>query len=288
MERANAKCARALVVSDIRALGRRTCIARRAEHAKARATAGRAGAPAKGDATMPAMNPSDEELWEACRRLMSDWEPYGERRWHGRREARPDCDSCKWFTELFRAAPDWGVCCNKESPRSGLLTNTLQGCWEHQPGKERRYQAVRPARCDFMWRFEEFLREQAADYIKTQVHLANDPSPTDEPPDTTDEDIRETKLFFVVRRLVKHADEDFSRPAFARMVASARKDTRRYWEFACCFWSRALAVDISEIDLPENTRALEEKFWTVVDATISKALKGRGSGPAENNRKRAG
>jgi hypothetical protein len=138
-----------------------------------------------------------------------------------------------------------------------------------------------------MRRFEAFLREQAADFIKAEVHRANDPSPSEETPSHTPEDIRETPLFFVVRRLLKHADEDVSRPAFARMVASARKDTRRYWEFARCFWSRALGVDISEINLPENTRALEEKFWKVVDATISEALGGRGSEPARKKRARA-
>ena len=37
---------------------------------------------------MEAGNPSDEELWEACRRLLADWEPLGQRRWHGRREDR--------------------------------------------------------------------------------------------------------------------------------------------------------------------------------------------------------
>jgi hypothetical protein len=139
-----------------------------------------------------------------------------------------------------------------------------------------------------MRRFEAFLREQAADFIKAEVHRANDPSPSEEPPVTTPEDIRETPLFFVVRRLLKHANQDFSPPAIAKMVASARKDTRRFWEFACCFWSRALGVDISEIDLPENTRALEEKFWKVVDATISEVLGRRGSGPARKKRTRAG
>ena len=139
-----------------------------------------------------------------------------------------------------------------------------------------------------MRRFEAFLREQAADFIKAEVHRANDPSPDEEPPDATAEDIRETKLFWVVRRLLKHVDEDFSRPAFARMVASARKDTRRFWEFARCYWSRSLGTDINEIDLPVNTRALEEKFWKVVDATISEVLGGRGSGPARKKRTRAG
>ena len=124
---------------------------------------------------MEAGNPSDEELWEACRKLLSDWEPHGQRRWHGRREDRPDCDSCRWFAELFRTSPDWGTCANPESERAGLLTNREQGCWQHEPGKERRYQAARPARCDFMRGFEAFLREQAAAFIKAEVHRANDP-----------------------------------------------------------------------------------------------------------------
>jgi hypothetical protein len=72
------------------------------------------------------------------------------------------------------------------------------------------------------------------------------------------------------------------------MAARARKDTRRYWEFARCYWSRTLGVDISEINLPVNTWDLEEKFWRRVDATISEALEGRGSGPAKKRRRRAG
>ena len=237
---------------------------------------------------MEAGNPSDEQLWEVCRKLQSDWEPHGQRKWHGKREARPDCDTCRWFAELFHSSPDWGTCSNPDSERSGLLTYREQGCWQHQPEKERRYQFIPSARCEFMRRFEKFLREQAADFIKAEVHRANDPCPDEEPPSPTPEDIREPPLFFVVRRLLKHANQDFSRRAFAKVVASARKDTRRYWEFACCFWSRALGVDISEIDLPENTRALEEKFWKVVDAAISEALGGRGPGPARKKRTRAG
>jgi hypothetical protein len=135
--------------------------------------------------------------------------------------------------------------------------------------------------------FEAFLREQAADFIKDQVRRANGPSPDAEPPAAAPEDIRETPLFFVVRRLLKHAAEDFSRPAFARMVAGARKDSRRYWEFACCFWSKAQEVDISEIDLPINAWELEEKFWSRVDATIAEALRERGSRPAKKRHRKA-
>jgi hypothetical protein len=153
---------------------------------------------------------------------------------------------------------------------------------------ERRYQAVRPARCDFIRGFEAFLREQAASFIKEEVRKANDPLPDRDPTSPPPEAVRETSLSVVVRRLLRHADEDFRRPAFDGMAANARKDTRRYWEFARCYWSRRLGVDISEIDLPLNTWKLEEEFWRRVDATIREALEGRGSGPAKVKRKGAG
>src|SRR5208337_510770 len=122
---------------------------------------------------MEAGNPSDEELWEACRKLPSDWEPHGERKWLGRREDRPDCATCYWFVELFRTWPDWGACANPESARAGLLTFREQGCWQHQAEKEGRYQATRPARCDFIRGFEKFLRERAADFIRGEVRKTN-------------------------------------------------------------------------------------------------------------------
>jgi hypothetical protein len=135
--------------------------------------------------------------------------------------------------------------------------------------------------------FEKFLREQAADFIREEVRKANDPSPDEEPPAPTPENIRETPLFVVLRRLLRHADEDFRRPALDVMAASARKHTRRYWEFARCYWARTVGEDISEIRLPENMRELEDGFWRRVDDTISETLRGRGSRPAKNKRKRA-
>jgi hypothetical protein len=72
------------------------------------------------------------------------------------------------------------------------------------------------------------------------------------------------------------------------MAARARKDAKRYWEFARCYWARTVGEKISEIRLPENMRELEEEFWGRVDAAISEALEGRGSRPTERKRKRAG
>ena len=236
---------------------------------------------------MQAGNPSDE-LWDICLTIPSDWEPHGQRKFHGRREDRPDCDTCRWFVELFRTGPDWGVCTNPESPRRGALTFREQGCWQYEPEKERRYLAVRPSRCDFMRGFENFLREQAAEFIKKEVRRANDPFPEDEPPAATPETIRETALVAIIRHLLKHADEDFRRPAFHAMASRARNDTKRCWESARRFWSKDTGVEMSAIRLPENMREMENEFWQRVDAAINEALGGRGPGPTTNKRKRAG
>jgi hypothetical protein len=153
---------------------------------------------------------------------------------------------------------------------------------------ERRYQAVRPARCDFMRGFEAFLREQAASFIKEEVRKANDPLPDQDPTSPTPEAVRETSLSVVVHRLLRHADEDFRRTAFDGMAARARKDTRRYWEFARCYWARNVGEDMSQIRLPENMRELEGEFWRRVDATIAEVLRGRESKAVKTKRARAG
>jgi hypothetical protein len=136
--------------------------------------------------------------------------------------------------------------------------------------------------------FEAFLRELAADFIKQEVRRANDPLPDEEPPAPTPEQIRETPLFMVIRRLLRHADEDFTRPAFDAMTARARRDTRPYWEFARCRRARNMGVAISEINLPDDAWELEEKFWMRVDAAITEALKGRRRRPSKKRRGRAG
>lgn len=66
-------------------------------------------------------------LHSICRHLPTDFEPYGERVRTG-----PDCSyGCRHFLNLpGELAYDWGVCLNRRSPRSGLLTFEHQGC-EH-------------------------------------------------------------------------------------------------------------------------------------------------------------
>jgi hypothetical protein len=169
-----------------------------------------------------------------------------------------------------------GACANQESERAGLLTYREQGCWQHEPVKERRFQATRPARCDFMRGFEAFLREQAASFIKEEVRKANDPLPEDGPPTPSPEGIRKSPLFIILRRLLRHADEDFRCPALEGMAARARKDTRRHWEFARRHWARTVGEDVPEIRLPENVRELEEECWGRVNAIIREAPGERG------------
>ncbi|NOH03384.1 MAG: hypothetical protein HND47_16185 [Chloroflexi bacterium] len=67
-----------------------------------------------------------EHLHSICRRLPSDFQPYGERE----RNGGPDCSvGCKHFLQLpGDLGMDWGVCLNPASPRAGLLTFEHQGC----------------------------------------------------------------------------------------------------------------------------------------------------------------
>jgi hypothetical protein len=72
-----------------------------------------------------------EELWAVCKKLPSDFEPYGER---SREIGGPDCScGCTLYHVLIGAAGwDWGVCVNPRSPRQGLLTFEHQGCLHYQ------------------------------------------------------------------------------------------------------------------------------------------------------------
>jgi len=72
-----------------------------------------------------------QQLWQICKRLPADFEPYGTQE----RVNFNDCSSgCKWYHTLSgKAAKDWGICGNPASPRVGLLTFEHQGCPEFEP-----------------------------------------------------------------------------------------------------------------------------------------------------------
>jgi hypothetical protein len=86
---------------------------------------------------MEVSDATDEQLWRVCRKLPSDFEPYGERKWGGKRHEKPDCSICRCFHPLLRPGQlDWGTCANPHSPRAGLLTFWEQGCEQFEPEKE--------------------------------------------------------------------------------------------------------------------------------------------------------
>lgn len=68
-----------------------------------------------------------DQLWEVCKNLPSDYEPWGER---SNDERGDDCScGCKWYHVLNGSeGADWGVCFNPKSPRAGFLTFEHQGC----------------------------------------------------------------------------------------------------------------------------------------------------------------
>lgn len=74
-----------------------------------------------------------EQLHALCRRLPSDFKPYGDREREGN-----DCSfGCRHFFKLLgELGFDWGVCLNSRSPRAGLLTFEHQGCEMYEFGAE--------------------------------------------------------------------------------------------------------------------------------------------------------
>ncbi|HEY2950949.1 MAG TPA: hypothetical protein VGK40_00115, partial [Verrucomicrobiae bacterium] len=79
------------------------------------------------------MSSMHDHLWMLCRKLPSDFAPWGER---DRDTAEPwqDCScGCIHFVKLAGdLGNDWGICSNPKSPRAGLLTFEHQGCLEFQ------------------------------------------------------------------------------------------------------------------------------------------------------------
>ena len=76
-------------------------------------------------------------LWTLCRKLPSDFAPYGER---DRDTSDPcaDCScGCRHYIPLAgELGNDWGVCANPKSPRAGLLTFEHQGCPQFEGEEE--------------------------------------------------------------------------------------------------------------------------------------------------------
>lgn len=75
------------------------------------------------------MSELHELLWTLCRKLPTDFTPYGARD-RDTVEQCADCScGCVHFVPLVgELGNDWGICANPKSPRAGLLTFEHQGC----------------------------------------------------------------------------------------------------------------------------------------------------------------
>jgi hypothetical protein len=102
--------------------------------------------PPRHNATMEKQTPHPhpenlhQKVWDACRKLPEDYEPYGQSSredgdiWHS------DCScGCRFYLPLEgKLGFDWGVCRNPASHRCGLLTFEHQGCvhFEQEPDEQ--------------------------------------------------------------------------------------------------------------------------------------------------------
>lgn len=123
---------------------------------------------------MEVSDASDDQLWQACRKLPSDFEPYGERKWEGKPRGKHDCGTCRWFQPLLRPGKlDWGACANPHSPRAGLLTFWEQGCERFEQERESGTGDTRRSRSEFKNRIEDILRQAFAAFTKGEVAKSN-------------------------------------------------------------------------------------------------------------------
>jgi hypothetical protein len=223
---------------------------------------------------MEVSDATDEQLWQVCRKLPSDFEPYGERKWEGKRHEKPDCSICRWFQPLLRPGQlDWGTCAGLLSPRAGLLTFWEQGCGQFEQEKEAGTEATRRTRSDFENEIENVLHDALGEFTKAEVAKVNQPFTDDEYHVFRHEDKLDTIFFSRIPSLFRHTPADFDRlQAAEEMAAESRQDGRRFWELARRSLARWLKRDASGIRLPHNMNELEEKFWARLRAAFTEAL----------------
>ena len=192
------------------------------------------------------MNSLHETLWAVCRKLPTDFQPYGKR---DRDTADPcsDCScGCRHFVPLEgNLGYDWGICACPGGPRAGLLTFEHQGCPQFEPaetgqnteeaadpGIETAHElamemaaestASRKVRLNLdevVFAMEGGFSEQSTSYLDTQtgeiVALIEDAEDYDEMCDTIDN--AEPGRFLMIERIESHASfevmEDFARSA---------------------------------------------------------------------------
>jgi hypothetical protein len=219
---------------------------------------------------------ADNQLWLVCRKLPSDFEPYGERKWEGRRQ---DCSGCRWFQPLLRAGVlDWGTCANPSSPRAGLLTFSEQGCDGFEPSEEPTDDETWRSRAEFKDKVENILIEAHGQYVHLEIGKLNDPNAHDFIwLDHYESSIQRALDLLLCRLLEGEATFD-RRQAAEEMIAELKQESERSWECGRVTQLRILkrrlgdqAAEGLTIRMPD-IRSRDDEFWERVDAAITEAL----------------
>ncbi|MGO9268889.1 MAG: hypothetical protein ACLQOO_01275 [Terriglobia bacterium] len=226
---------------------------------------------------MEVSDASDEQLWQVCRKLPTDFEPYGERKWGGKLRDKRDCGTCRWFQPLLRPGQlVWGTCVNPDSPRAGLLTFWEQGCEQFEEEQERGTEDMHRNRSEFKDRVEDMLREPFGAFTNGEITKVNGLPEKKTYLAWHWEQTIEMKLDLMLYLLLKKTTGDFDRrKAAEEMIAETRQESERFWEAARRGFARIDKRDVSTIRLPDNRQGLEDQFWERVEVAIMEALVGK-------------
>ena len=228
---------------------------------------------------MEASEANDDQLWQVCRKLPSDYEPYGQRK----REGQPDCSGCRWFQPLLRyGALDWGTCANPDSPRAGLLTFREQGCESFEQAEEPIDDDTYRSRAEFKDRVENILIEAHGQFIHIEVGKLNDPSAHDFIWLDHYESSIARALDMLLRRIFKD-EATFDRlKAAAEVIADLKQEGEEGWECGRRACERMLnrrlgepaAAEVPAVRMPDDIQSLDNEFWQRVDDAIREAQEG--------------
>lgn len=227
------------------------------------------------------MEATDDQLWQVCRKLTSDFEPYGQRQ----RKEQPDCSGCRWFQPLLRyGVLDWGTCANSGSLRAGLLTFREQGCESFQRAGEPTDDETWRNRAEFKDRVENILIEAHGHFIHIEIRELNDPSAHDFIWLDHYESSIQRALDLLLCRLFK-GEATFDRiKAAEEVIADSKQEGEKRWECGRHACERMLrrrhgekaAGEVPAVRMPDDIQSLDNEFWRRVEDAIQEAAEQKG------------
>jgi len=227
------------------------------------------------------MEANDDQLWQVCRKLPSDFNPHGERKLE---QWQPDCSTCRWFQPLLRGGVlDWGTCANPLSPRAGLLTFSTQGCEKFEHEEEPTDDETWRNRAEFKNRVEDILIEAHGHFVQIEIGQLNDPDAHDFIWLDHYESSIQRALDLLLLRLIKREATFDRRRATEEVIAELKLEAEERWETGRRSQMRILkrnlgdqAAVIPAIRMPENIQSRDNDFWQRVEDAINGALEKKG------------